>query len=41
MQENYILKQRLNRKIKIAIQYGRAIQIVSTKSIKKIELILN
>ncbi len=41
MQDNYILKKKLNRKIKLAIQYSKILQVVSTKTIKNIELILN
>ncbi len=41
MQENYLLEQKLNRKIKMAIDYSKAIQIIRLKNRKKIELILN
>jgi len=41
MQEDYILKKRLNQKIDFAIQYYKVLQVISSKFIKKIELVLN
>ena len=41
MQENYLLEEKLNQKIKMAICYSKALQVVRLKNRKKIELILN
>jgi len=41
MQENYTLTKQIDYRIKLAIAYSKAIQVIDTKMLKKIILINN
>ena len=41
MQENYIIEQRINHRVSLALAYSKAIQVVKSKMLKEKIVLIN